>query len=74
MSNLGSRNKGQGTIDRQTRRQGTTQEIEQPVIEEPVEEALISMSMSKAELVEMAEALDISTKGTKQDIIDRLTV
>jgi hypothetical protein len=74
MSIMHKRDKGAGTTQRQNRRK--PQIIEQAPVEtvtEPTADVTIAdMSMKKAELVEIAELMGLSTKGSKKALIKRI--
>jgi len=57
-------------------RQGKHIKVKDKPIKEPVvlakQEPLADMDMLKDELIEMAAALDLSTKGTKAELVARI--
>lgn len=73
MSRIHNRDKGGATTDRQNKHKPANKQATETATEvqaPPPNNA--DMSMLKAELIEIAEAMGLSTKGTKQELIDRI--
>ncbi len=73
MSQIHKRDKGSATTERQNKRKPAA--ITKPVetASEPTPDLIIAdMSMKRAELIEIADAMELSTTGTKQELIDRI--
>lgn len=73
MSRIHNRDKGAATTDRQNKHKpgihSTGETLAEVEIPRPNN---ADMSMLKAELIEIAEAMELDTKGTKQELVDRI--
>lgn len=59
----------QATLNRQGKR---TKVKNKPKTAEPTEQPLVNMEMTKKELELATDALNLSTKGTKVDLVERI--
>jgi len=71
MSNKHNRDKGAATTARQSKKK--TNPVVETATETPIDMFAADMSMLKSKLVEIAKSAGVDTKGTKQELIDRIT-